>query len=227
MKNIKLIVPILALIFSLGTSHSLKAQNPCNPDSTFSCDTCACQSVLPDGCTEQSRIMYTAYTVNPTCLAIVYYRLRYCDSSSECLIGRCSINIDSIVIDSAYNSCVSCEVFTQSDMQEFMSQIERLLLMHGGWYGPCGYVPDTNSTFQFNVAKPACWKRKTAGGGGLINGKWSIKFEPCNRHSCCVSGYCVYIDSNRSYYIVQYGPHLCYYPVDCEAACEGGKLLCE
>jgi hypothetical protein len=167
------------------------------------------------------------YTINPDCIATVFYRIKKC--STQCILGiNCQILIDSITVDEPQNDCVTCEVSTAGDMKEFFVQIERMLLMHGGFYGPCGYNPTGNNTFNYTVGKPACWKKSSSGGGGLVNGIWKAKYEPCNRNTCCVSSYCVDIDQYGGYTINKTGPVACPQPppINCASGCSGGLNIC-
>jgi hypothetical protein len=228
MKTIKLLLAALTLILSLDASQSIYAQsdNPCNPDST-ACTECACRVLLPEGCTEESRLM-VVYTDNPDCLATVYYRLRFCEN--DCYPNKCQLIIDSVTVDQVEYDCVNCAVVTAADMKEFLAQIERQLLMHGAYNTLCNHILTGNQTFNYYVAKPACWKRKAGSGGGiLVDGVWVYQYEPCNHDQCCVSNYCVYVDQYGSYYIAKVGPSVCPgpEPLDCQDGCTGGMFICE
>ncbi|MBK9247913.1 MAG: hypothetical protein IPM69_07330 [Ignavibacteria bacterium] len=104
-------------------------------------------------------------------------------------------------------------------MKAFLAQIERQILMHGAYYGGCNYTPQvtpipTNiNAYRFVVAKPACWKKTTTGGG--VSGPATITFEPCDRNVCCISNYCMTVNQYGTFTIVKVGPVACPASYDC------------
>lgn len=215
MKQIKMIFAALFLLVAVGATQTIWAQTPpipCTPDN-IPCNTCACEAEAPEGCTETSRVMLI-YTTNPNCLATVHYRLRLCTTEGSCYRDRCQLIIDKIVVDPWSSSCLSCDVINETDMKAFLAQIERQILMHGAYYGGCNFLPASpTSSYNYVIAKPACWKKSSVGGGPSSAG--TTTFEPCDRNVCCISSYCMTINQYGTFNIVKVGPTACPTTYDC------------
>jgi len=220
MKQIKITIATLALFLSVGAVQSVLAQTPpipCSPTVLNpKCDNCVCNSGLPEGCTETSRTMLI-YSTNPNCLATVYYRLRKCEYPAVCYPNKCQIIIDSVVVDPWESDCVQCEVTTTTDMKAFLAQIERQILMHGAYYGGCGYLPASpTSSYNYVMGKPACWKKTTSlYHYSLTDSVYISKYEPCDLNICCISSYCMTINEYGTFNIVKVGPEACPEEYDC------------
>lgn len=146
--------------------------------------------------------------------------LRYHPAGTTCYKTQpwCEILIDAIKIDEHEWDCLSCDI-TMAAAKTYMAERQREILMHGAFDCPCG-PSATGGGIQYDylVAKPACWKRTVAGGGGPIEGLYLAEYTPCNRNSCCITSYRVAIDQYGAYTIVHTTPTYCPTPLDCADA---------
>ena len=174
---------------SLVCQDSCQICNPINPFGVY--------PVPPyDSICRTRNFVRELYIPGSSCLAIVYLRVRKCLNNCGAL-DNCQLSIDSVIVPSAINTCLSCAIpFNAAGMKLMLRSIEEELVKTQIFQTPCGINPPLpNSQYAYQVGKSPCWKKETRG-GGLTGLPITNVFKPCRVDICCLSKYCVTIDSS-------------------------------
>lgn len=204
----KYIISFIAVLCIIITNSSAQ---PCGGTS-IPCQECICEmDASAPGTTEEKRVMVIEID-NPHCIFTVYYRI-------QC--GSCptSIRIDSLVSQNTDLNCAPCNFNTASDMQTILSKAERILILKGLMFNPCG-IPDhtnLNSNQTLYASRPICWKKETSSQGGPFGSINRMKLSPCDVAGCCVTKYCYRVSSTGQITLVELASAPCPDPntIDC------------
>ncbi len=137
------------------------------------------------------------YIGSPTCMVTVYFSKRKC--LIYCGYTGCRIGIDSILINTQVNGCLTCTMPNSAAAMKIMLRtIEKELVKIQAFGSPCGPNPPLpNSKYRYVVGKAVCWKRTNTYGVGELSGQiLHAIYEPCRSDVCCLSKYCVTTDEN-------------------------------